>query len=92
MPDTPTPIVVNASPAQAQLTSAVRSFVAAVGVAAGVLGYQHASVWIGQAALVAGPAITLAAVILGQIHIRKAEQQKATMANALPDAVAVVKP
>lgn len=83
-------IVVDSTSGPAQLTSALRTLFTVIGTSAGVLGYPHLDTWLGQAAIVIGPLIAVVAIILGQIHIRKAARQQVVMANKLPNADAVV--
>lgn len=85
------PIVVSATPAPDQLVVALRQLFTVLGTSATALGATHLGSWLGQAAVVVGPLVTVAVLVMGQLHQRHQSTKLAAMANALPDAVAVVK-
>lgn len=93
------PIVVPASPANAQIASGLRSAVLVIGAIttlagfvshrdmAGFLTYVQSSDFV----LVLGIASTVGSVAWGQWKLRKRELQSAKMATLLPDSIATTK-
>lgn len=94
----PAPIVVNQSPVPDQQAVALRQALLALGGAASAFGAIGLSTDLNRLAddagllmLGIGGAVTVGTFIWGQIKTRLSAQQKATMANALPDSIAVTK-
>lgn len=87
----PVPIEVNAAPETAQWEALVRQVILIASTAATALGYTVVGGKIGMLMVIAGPLAGLIVLIIGQLHTRRAEQDKIAMAAALPDSVAKVK-
>jgi hypothetical protein len=89
------PIVVNASPAPDQWAAGARQLILILGPLAAFAAANHMLAladWLNLAVAIVGPCAALASLIVGQLHTRKAAQNQAAMAKALPNAVAQVKP
>jgi len=97
-PLTPSPIIVNANPAQDQLEAGVRQFLSVIGLFLPLVGlakYTGTLNWlIANATIVSAllsAAIGLGAIVWGQWKTRVISQKSAAMATILPDSVATTK-
>ena len=88
---TDAPIVVNATPTRAQLEAALRDGLKAAGLIAATLGFEHAAGSISGLLDYVGPAAAVIGFALSQWAAYHNAKTKATLANALPNAVAVTK-
>lgn len=94
-----TPIVVHATPAQPQIEAGIRQIGLVVGGVAGIMGVakvagvaQDVINLAGPLSAVLGMGLAGWSLIVGQLATRKHAKQAATMAQALPDRIASVKP
>jgi hypothetical protein len=85
------PIVANASPVPEQMASALRQLILALASIATALGYSKAAGDLSLVLDVLGPLAAVIVIVLGQLKTRKASQNTATLAAAVPDSIAVVK-
>ena len=85
------PIAVDPTPADGQLAVALRQLLMTAGGAATVLGASHLGTFLGQAALLVGPIVAVASIIIGQLRERRTNAKEVFMANKLPDHIAFVK-
>ena len=89
--NTPPPIVVNQSPTPAQILSAVRWVITALGVVASTLGYTGAAGKISGLLQYAGPIAAGVGFLLSQWEARRSAKTKTALANALPNSIAQTK-
>lgn len=94
MTDTPveTPIVVHATPTQPQIEAGIRQSVLVLGTVAAMAGQAKIAGQANDLLAIAGPVAALLAFVWGQLATRRHAKQAATMAQALPDRIASVKP
>ncbi len=85
------PIEVSASAGGAQFATAIRYFLMGLGAFATGLGFEASSGSIEQLASYAGPVGAAIAFVWGQYSSRRSAKLKATLAEAAPNSVAVVK-
>lgn len=88
---TATPIVVNPDPSQEQLQSAIRSVILGFGSFAAALGFTKVAGGLDLLLQIVGPIAMLVSIVMSQLNTRASHAQKVTMAQATPNAVAVVK-
>lgn len=95
---TSAPIIVDATPTQAQLAAGIRQLLLGAGAIATAFGAAHLGQGLSTAALAAtviatglSGGVTIAMFIMGQLHVRHAAQKLAVTAAAAPDYVAQVK-
>ena len=88
------PIVVNATPGSDQRGALVRQITLILGPVAAFAAASHMtglSNDLNLAIAIVGPVSAAVSLVWGQLVTRKASKDKAKMANALPDSVAVAK-
>lgn len=93
-----TPIMVDASPRQAQLATAIRQILLGAGVLTTALGATHIGAQLSAAAAAAtyiamalGGVVTVGTVVWGQLHTRSTAKKLAITADAAPPSVAQLK-
>lgn len=86
------PIQVNATPTQDQVAAGLRYFLMALAAVAGALGYSHVAGQLSALLMAVAPVAGFVVFVWGQFATRRMSQKATTLANALPDSIAVTRP
>lgn len=86
-----TPIVANSTPAVEQWAAGIRQLILVLATAATILGATKLAGEISAFLAISGPLAGLIVIVIGQLKTRQSSQNLATLANKVPDSVAVVK-